>query len=192
MEGTEVLDRQKIIVNRHTGESVIDYYNPTVRAKKSNPVEEKLVAEDNGNFMDYLEWLGMLEGQNILVLPVRQHYFYDVEDFREIKAIINLKRLNLVRNLNLFLENIFKIMQPGTELIGCFYDQKATKGVSLSSRVYKKVINFLDSRFEIDLDKKNLQSTFQDNGFTVVDMTEINGLTYFRLRNRKKSFQVSS
>ena len=192
MEATAVLERQKTIVNRHTGRSVLDFYNPAIRTKRPNPVEEKLVAEDNGNFVDYLEWLGMLNGSKVLVLPARQHYFYDVEDFKDIKAIVNLRKLNLIRDLDLFLENIYDIMQPGTELIGCFSDNKSGKETSLSSRVYKKMINFLDSRVDQSINRKSLVKTFQANGFSVIDMTEINGLTYFRIRNRKRSLQVSA
>ncbi|HKK43749.1 MAG TPA: hypothetical protein VJ963_15130 [Bacteroidales bacterium] len=192
MEGTAVLERQETITKRNTGKSVLDFYNPAIRTRKSNPVEEKLVAEDNGNFVDYLEWLGMLNGEKILVLPARQHYFYDVEDFEDIKAIVNLRKLNLIRDLDLFLENIYDIMQPGTELIGCFNDKRSGKETSLGTRVYKKMINFLDSRIDQDINKKSLVKTFLSNGFSVIDMTEINGLTYFRIRNRKDVLQYSA
>jgi hypothetical protein len=192
MEGTAVLQRSLIIDDALSGRSVLDFFPKTEKTKKANPVEERLAAEDNGNFVDYLECLEMLNDQKIVVLPVRHHYFYDMEDFRDITVIVNLKRLNLIKDLDLFLENIFNIMQPETELIGCFNDKKANTRISLRSRVYRKMINFLDSRIDMDLDKKDLTRKFLAKGFSVIDMTEINGLTYFRIRNIKKPLLVSA
>jgi uncharacterized protein Smg (DUF494 family) len=49
--------------------------------------------------------------------------------------------------------------------------------------MYKKFINFLDSRTEIEIDKKDISRLLESHGFKVIDMTEINGLTYFLTQN---------
>ena len=49
--------------------------------------------------------------------------------------------------------------------------------------MYKKIINFLDSRVETEIDKRELSRLLESHGFKVIDMTEINGLTYFITQN---------
>ena len=48
---------------------------------------------------------------------------------------------------------------------------------------YKGFINFLDAKIDVDFDKKDVLKLLESHGFKVMDMTEINGLTYFRAQN---------
>jgi hypothetical protein len=47
----------------------------------------------------------------------------------------------------------------------------------------KRRINYLDSKIEIETDKIDVSRLLESHGFKVIDMTEINGLTYFRSQN---------
>jgi hypothetical protein len=49
--------------------------------------------------------------------------------------------------------------------------------------MYKKFINFLDSRIDIEIDSKDISKLLESHGFKIMDMTEINGMTYFRTQN---------
>ena len=60
---------------------------------------------------------------------------------------------------------------------------KSQKGISMTSRMYKKFINFLDSKIDIEIDSKDISKLLESHGFKIIDMTEINGLTYFRTQN---------
>jgi hypothetical protein len=100
-----------------------------------------------------------------------------------VKTLINQKKLNHIKELNDFLFNVHNLLSPKTHFIGCFSDYKTQKGISLSSRMYKKIINFLDSRIETEIDKRELSRLLESHGFKVIDMTEINGLTYFITQN---------
>jgi hypothetical protein len=185
MESAAISQRPGTLAERRRNPGNFNSYGPSVSKPKSNPVRAKLVAEDTGNFIDYLEWQGLTDKRNTLVLPSRFHYYYDSEDLKNIKTVVNLRKLNLIKNLNNFFNNISMILPKKTDFIGCFADSGNTSGENLSLRVYKKFINFLDSRTDMDLNKRGIARLFFANGLEIVDMTEINGLTYFRLRNNK-------
>ena len=102
-----------------------------------------------------------------------------MEDFKGVKTLINQKKLNLIKELNDFLNTVYNVLSPKTNFIGFFSARKDKKGVGLSSKMYKKFVNFLNSKFEIEIDKQYLLKLLESHGFKVVDMTEINGLTYF-------------
>jgi hypothetical protein len=53
--------------------------------------------------------------------------------------------------------------------------------------MYKKLINFLDSRIDIEIDSKGISRLLESHGFKIIDMTEINGLTYFRTQNYRRA-----
>lgn len=149
----------------------------------TNPVIEKQIAKGEENFIDYLLWLGLANEPNLLVLSSGRHYYYDYEDLKGVRALINLKKMNLIKKLDDFLFTVYNVLSPKTDFIGCFSDCKTQKGISLFSRIRKKFINFLDLRTYIEIDKKDISRLLESHGFKIIDMTEINGLTYFLTHN---------
>ena len=119
----------------------------------------------------------------MLVLSSKLHYYYDTEDMKGVTTLINMKKLNLIKHLDDFVSNIYDLLSPKANFIGCFADRKNLKGVSLTSRIYKRFINFLDSRIDSEIDRKDISKMLETHGFKIIDMTEINGLTYFRTQN---------
>jgi hypothetical protein len=153
-------------------------------ASKSNQVNAKLDGEVDENFKNYLNWHGLANEDNMLVLSSKLHYYYDYEELKEVTTLLNLKKLNLVKHLDDFLQTLYSGLSPKTNFVGCFADAKSTKGAA-TSRIYKKFLNFLDAKTDVDIDKKSFSSLLESHGFKVIDMTEINGLTYFRTQNYK-------
>jgi hypothetical protein len=100
-----------------------------------------------------------------------------------VTTLINIKKLNMIKHLDNFLQSIVHVLSPKTNFIGCFSDWKTQKGLRLSSRMYKGFINFLDAKIDIEIDRKSVLRILESHGFKVMDMTEINGLTYFRAQN---------
>lgn len=152
-----------------------------------DPVKDKLISEGGENFFDYLDWNGLAEESNMLVLPSSNHYYYDNQELQGVTTLINLKKLNLIKHLDEFFHTIYSVLSPRTNFIGCFYDRKTNKSVSLASRLYKKIINFLDLKVDVEIDKKDISRLLESHGFSVIDMTEINGLTYFRTQHKERS-----
>jgi hypothetical protein len=156
-------------------------FSPATR--KNNLVSDKLVAEVDENFKNYLSRHSLANEDNLVVLSSRFHYYYDYEELKEVKTLINLKKLNLIKHLDDFLHTLYNGLSPKTNFIGCFSDTKTQKGVSMISRLYKKFINILDAKIEVDIDSRDFSKLLESHGFKIIDMTEINGLTYFRTQN---------
>jgi hypothetical protein len=148
-----------------------------------NPGLNELIAEGGENFFNYLEWHGLTNENNMLVLSSRYHYYYDPNELQSITTLINVKKLNLIKHLDSFLHSIVYTLSPESNFIGCFSDWKTQKRIGFTSRMYKSFINFIDSRIDVDYDKKDVSRLLEAHGFKVVDMTEINGITYFRAQN---------
>lgn len=151
--------------------------------RRNKLVPNKLIAEVDENFKNYLDWHGLANEGNLLVLSSKLHYYYDYEELKEVTTLINLKKLNLVKHLDDFLHTLYNGLAPKTNFIGCFSDRKTQLRVSMISRLYKRFLNFLDSKIDVDINSKDFSTLLESHGFKVMDMTEINGLTYFRTQN---------
>jgi hypothetical protein len=153
---------------------------------KESLMPEDLTSEVDENFINYLSWNGLVREEKLLVLSSTLHYYYDYEELKDVKTVVNLKRLNLVKHLDDFLTTLYSGLSPETNFIGCFSDIKTEK-ISMSSRFYKKFLNFIDAKFNVEIDGKDFSRLLESHGFKVIDMTEINGLTYFRTQNLSRS-----
>jgi hypothetical protein len=152
-------------------------------AVMERPVISDLIGEGGENFFYYLEEHGLTNDDNILVLSSRHHFYYDPNELQSVTTLINVKKLNLIKHLDNFLQSIVYVLSPESNFIGCFSDWKSQKGIGITSRMYKGFINFLDAKIDVDFDQKDVFKLLESHGFKVMDMTEINGLTYFRAQN---------
>ena len=150
---------------------------------KTTPVIDNLIAEGGENFFHYLKGLGLEDESNLMVLPSSRHYYYDTSELKGVTTLINLKKLNVIKHLDSFLKTVGDVLSPKTNFIGCFSDSESQKGIGLPSRIYKRFINFLDSRTDREIDKNDVSRMLELRGYKVIDMREINGLTYFRSQN---------
>jgi hypothetical protein len=148
-----------------------------------DPAIATLIAEGGVNFFRYLKSLNLSKESGMLVLPSNHHYYYDGKELKNVRILINLKRLNLVKHLDMFLNTLVRILPPNTNFIGCFADDKPLKGNSFyfyhPSRLFGRLINFLDSRTDYIMNKNEVTALLERNGFKTINMKEMNGLTYF-------------
>lgn len=168
---------------------------------RSNPVQKVLLNEDCENFVTYMEHLGLPIESNVVVLSSLHHYYYDAEEMTNVKTIINLKELNLIKELKDFLHSSFHILPPDCNFIGCFINNKKQNGFVLNTNptdnYYKRnsdaiengivssspflnmIYNVIDSKTNKYLSERSVSLILGEHGFNVVDFTEIDGLTYF-------------
>ncbi len=152
-----------------------------------NPVVENILSEGGENLFQYLKWTGLAKEQNLMVLSSIQHYYYDHNDLKGIKALINLKKLNQIRHLESFFHTLYRIMSYDASLVGSFKrNHHNGKSFYNSSRIIKRLMSILDLRTERNLSKEVVRTLLENNGFTVVDMTEISGITYFWAQNNRR------
>ncbi len=147
-----------------------------------------MVAEGGESFISYLKKLGFNREQNLIVLSSNHHYYYEKNDLKGIRTLVTLKKLNIVEHLDSFLNTLISILPPNTNFIGCFYDNKKRNGsfsflLDHSSNLLDRFINFLDSRKFHFMNKNEVFNILERHGFNLIDITEINGITYFCSQN---------
>jgi hypothetical protein len=190
----DVINNQRINTLSKPGGTSIDLI-------KNNPFFEILAAEDRENFVNYIEWRGLAKDPNLVVLSSLHHYYYDAEEMKNVNTVINLKELNQIKEIKSFLHSIFHIMPQNSNFIGCFVDNKKINGFALknnSSSYYNrrifndsensivlripflyKLYSLMDSKTNKYISKRRVSLLLEDHGFKVLDMTGLNGLTYF-------------
>jgi hypothetical protein len=162
---------------------------------------EELDMEVRKNLIEYLDRLGLINGSGLLVIPSTRHYFYDAEDLRGVKTVVNLKQLNHVREIRDFLRKITDLLPPESNFVGCFVDNKSQSGfsdkysnlpqkISEKAEVYEngiesripfinRMYSFIDARTNRYLTKRAVTNLLREVGLKLNGMTELNGLTYF-------------
>jgi len=152
--------------------------------KSINCVEiEKLKTKGGKNFFKYLRQIDLIKDPGILVLTSENHYFYDHKELKNTTTLIFLKKLNLIGDLEGFLSVLKNVLSPGANFIGYFSDSDLRNGSGLLSVVQKGLINRIESGSEKQFNREEVARLLAINGFNVLDMTIIRGLTYFRAIN---------
>jgi hypothetical protein len=149
-----------------------------------------MIAEDGGSFFDYLKKLGLSRENNLVVLSSRYHYFYDEDELKNVRTLINLKKLNLIKYLDEFLYTLVQVLPPDTKFIGCFRDCSPSENIRASFlnpiRLLKQKVNSLDLMGEKSMSRDKVAAILESYGFKITNMTEMNGLTYFCSKNVRK------
>jgi hypothetical protein len=161
---------------------------------------EMLTGKEGENFCEYIEMLGLTRDPNLVVLSSLRHYYYSSEEMISVKTVVNLKELNQIKQIKSFLHSIFHVLPTDCNFIGCFVDNRKQNnfilnnpsdnyskrhsddienGIASSSPFLNMIYSFIDSRTNKYMSEKSVKILLEGYGFRVMDMTEINGLTYF-------------
>ena len=158
---------------------------------QNNPVFENLLAEGGENFYHYINWLGLGKDPNLMVLSSIHHYYYDFNDLKGIKTLINLKKLNEINHIDTFLGNVFRVLPSKANFVGCFKDNKIRGGIGApfyqSFKLLNSLINMVNSKTDKFMTRKDVIKLLEAHDFRIVDMTEISNITFFCAESRKKS-----
>ena len=189
------------VTNNQMINSLVNLGETSTDLGRSNPVLRTFTNEEGGNFVNYIEQLDLVKDPNMVVLSSLHHYYYDAEEMIGIKTVINLKELNQVKQLKDFLHSIFHILPAGCNLIGCFVNNKKQSGfvlntspsdsyyrrnsdaiengIASSSPFLNMIYNLIDSKTNKYMSERSVSGLLREHGFKVLDMTELDGLTYF-------------
>jgi len=181
--------------------------NNASRERKLNILLEELTDEVREDLITYLNRMGLAGEAQILVIPSTRHFFYDADDLKGIKTVINLKQLNYVREIREFLRKIADMLPNNSSFVGCFIDNKSQTGFSdkysnlpkqlsekaeayengIESRIpfINRMYSFIDARTNRYLTKRTVSHLLEECSLQLVSMTELNGLTYFCTRKAK-------
>jgi hypothetical protein len=166
-----------------------------------------LTSEGNESFRHYIEWLGLSHETKLVVLSSIHHYYYDAEEMTNVKTVVNLKELNQIKEITSFLHSMFLVLPPKCCLIGCFVDNKKQRGFSFRRKpsvsysildtenekngivssipFLNTLFSLLDARTNKYLTGKHVEKLLRNNGFLVMDMTELKDLTYFCAQSQR-------
>ena len=189
------------IINNQRINTLINFGGSSVDLVKSNTVLRVPTTENCENFTKYIERLDLSKDPNLVVLSSLHHYYYDADEMTNVKTIINLKELNQIKQLKDFLHSIYHILPPKCNFIGCFVNNKKQSGFVLntspSDSYYKRnsdaiengivssspflnmLFNMIDSKTNKYMSERSVSLLLGEYGFKVLDMTEMDGLTYF-------------
>jgi hypothetical protein len=188
--------------NKDQSDRIAFYHDKSRNAvNEKNSSTEITASGISETFTKYLEKLQLANDPSTLVLSSSRHYYYESEELKKVKTLVNLKQLNHITQLNEFLNSIFCILPPGSYLIGCFSDNKnqyrflsdshkpqnKIKGQfdmvenGISSRVpfLNMIYSFMDTRTNRYMTESTVTLHLEEAELKVLDMTEINGITFF-------------
>jgi hypothetical protein len=131
------------------------------------------------DFFKYMEKFNLPVESNLLILDPKQHYFYDRRDLKNVGLLVNIKKLNLVQDLNKLLRTLCRVLPLNAGLMGCFSESSAGNDTSLLPLMLDRLKRFIDPLSGRSLERKYLSQLLEKAGFRITDFTEINGLTYF-------------
>jgi hypothetical protein len=157
---------------------------------KLSPVIDNLISEGGENLYHYLRKINLLWESNVLVIPAKHHFYYDENDLKNVGTLINLKKLNFIKDLDTFLYTLLCILPPNANFVGCFSEYKSMNEYGFPSRFMDRFYNFLDSKHDHNFDKNDVSDLLEKYGFKVVDFTEMTGLTYFYSKNVRQNLKI--
>jgi hypothetical protein len=178
---------------------------------QTNPVWEKMTEEGCEDFFSYIVRLGLDNDPNLIILPSTHHYFYDIEDLKEVRTVVNMKQLNYIKQIKDFMHNLYHILSHQSYFVGRFIERDYQNGFysgmilnwhhingnvdpvenGIESRIpfLNMMYNIMDSRTNRHLTKRTVTLLLGDAGFKVLDMTGLDGLTYFCAQKVKSSLE---
>lgn len=192
--GSEAANNQKL-------NSLNFHRSSAVELKAKGNLLEIFAAEGHKSLFSYIELLGLASDPNIIILSSMHHYFYDSEEMKDVKTVVNLKELNKISDIKSFIRSVFNILPPKSYFIGCYIDNQKENVYTFNSNstidrsgqnsedlengivsklpFLNMIYSIIDSRTNNFMSRRNVNLLFEDRGFKVLDQTEINGLTYF-------------
>lgn len=147
-----------------------------------NPVLENIRSEAGTDFVQYLQFLQLEKDTNLMALSASHHYYYDFDDLKSIRTLVNLKKLNKIKSLGSFLETVGRILPQEAIFIGYFKNDTGNRSVFSfyqTTRFFNSVVNYFDSKTYSSLTKDDVSRLLGEHKLRVVDITDINGMTYF-------------
>lgn len=177
---------------------------------ENNEVSKILSAEGCENFLQYIEESGLADDPDILILSSQHHYYYDAEEMKNIRTVVNLKEFNQIKDVKSFLQTIYHLLPFNSNFVGCFLDNRKVNVFELrkiSSNLQKKtdydkleengiishvpfinmIYSFMDSRINKYFSARSVRNLLEESGFRVVNMKDMNGITYFHSKKKCSS-----
>ena len=176
----------------------------------ANEAVDSLITEGGHDFYNYVNRIGLAKDTGLIVLSSQHSYFYDNEEMSKAKTVINLTELNQIKEIKILLQSYLQFMPRNCNFVGCFVNNKkfgsyglrnnssfsrntkTSEAVELGIVSRNPFINMLYSKMDLRtntyLSEKRVTGMLGVYGFKVLDMQELNGLTFFHSQKIKNIF----
>lgn len=200
----QIITKPELLTKRVTRKDIM------VKSSKVNPVFADIIEEAGQDVFDYLTRTGVTSKPNILFLSFTRHYLYDSEDLKNVGSIVNFKVVNRIANYRHYLLTMNRILSDDGLYAGCFFDYKTQRqsmmegSHSLLKQLFLFLYRFLNrvipripvlNKLQLLVNHGKVKcvtgNEFKEllitHGFEVIDMLEIEKLTYFVARKTGKT-----
>jgi hypothetical protein len=181
MENISVLNNTFLIDGKNNQENI----NWKKRSSRGTGLSSSLfnmVAEGVVNFLSFIKSPRVSKEPVLMILSSKQHY-YNENDFRSVRASVNLKKLNHINHLDMFLSDVIRISPPDTNFMGYYSDNKTPEGNGNPfyqlPGLWNRFFNFQDPGTAHNMDKNEVLGLLETYGFKIIDMNDTSGLTFF-------------
>jgi hypothetical protein len=167
----------------------------------ANEATDKLITEGGESFYNYIDSRGLSEDPSLIVLSSSHHYYYDFEEINNAKTVVYLKELNRIKEIKSLLYSHLHFLPEKCNFVGCFVNnrKKERYAVRISSTSNEKIKNrddielgiisrfpfinmlysIMDSKTNAYMSENSVTQMLRVHGFKIMEMKEVNGLTYF-------------
>ena len=162
---------------------------------------DKLITEGGESFYNYVDSRGLSRDPSLIVLSSTHHYYYDNNEMSNAKTVVNLKELNLIKEIKSLFHSHLHFLPYSCNFVGCFVNNKKIDrytlrknhtgrenirnsdnmelGIVSRFRFINMLYSMMDSKTNNYLSEESVVSMLRVHGFRVINMKEVNGLTYF-------------
>jgi len=167
----------------------------------ANEAVDKLITEGGESFYNYVDSRGLSNDSSLIVLSSTHHYYYDYNEMNNAKTVVNLKELNLIKEIKSLFHSHLHFLPYSCNFVGCFVNNKKIDrytlrknhtgrenirnsdnmelGIVSRFRFINMLYSMMDSKTNNYLSEESVVSMLRVHGFRVINMKEVNGLTYF-------------
>lgn len=145
----------------------------------------RLIASGGLSLFRYLVNAGLFRDPGVIILSRNDHANFGAVDLKRVTTLVTLRRLNLVKHLEMFLNSLARILPPDTNFVGCFSPAKdgdAVIGTTLRHGGLPGWFFHSGSTECHALNRSKVSELLERNGLSLISMTEMNGVTYFHSR----------
>ena len=140
------------------------------------------------SFFRYMKGAGLAGGQGLIVLSSHEGANWGRMDLRRATTLISLRRLDLIKHLEMFLSTLVSLLPPDTSFVGCFAHGRSERydHAGFMASLNPLHVHRGDSGYPV-LSRDRVSAILERCGLVIIDMKQLNGLTYFHSRKKHNS-----
>ena len=147
----------------------------------------RLISTGGLSLARFLMNTGLFRKQGMIILSQHDHANFTASELGRITTLITVRRLNLVKHLEMFLNSLAHILPPDTNFVGCFSPAKGRNLVHGSTEREDGITGMFSHDRHPGwhvLNSSLVSEMLERNGLSLISMSEMNGITWFYSRKK--------